>query len=177
MKKSIYILSFSLSLFIFSCGNDENKEEVVVSDENAQVSYSQLPAITSISKEKLAEINKWKKFKELSSLMEKFQRQNTGDLTYYAEEFIRLDKDIEKDTLFPAKFEIPDVKSRLIVFNTFSNQLKVRLEENAPIDSINITRKRVMMSYNALRDQLSESLKSKIYEDFINNTPPSKEKP
>ncbi|MEL4308836.1 hypothetical protein [Joostella sp. CR20] len=167
MKSIIYIAIFLGGLFFTSCGSDASQDGNVTSEEEKELTYSELPAIVPISQEKLTEINKWKKFKELSVLMEKFQNQQTGDLTYFAEEFIRLDTDIAKDSLFPAKFNSPDVKSRLVVFKTFSHQLKTRLEENAPVDSINVSRAKILTTYNALRQQLSEALKSKIYQDFI----------
>ncbi|EIJ38627.1 hypothetical protein JoomaDRAFT_1615 [Galbibacter orientalis DSM 19592] len=167
MKNTAYILLLGLCFIITSCGDKENKEDNSASQDTAVASYKQLPEIKPISNEKLTEINKWKKFKELSNLMEKFQDQNSGDLTYFAEEFIRLDTEIEKDSLFPEKFNVPDVKSRLVVFKTFSNQFKTRLDENAPIDSINVSREKLLVTYNAIRQQLSETLKSKIYQDFI----------
>lgn len=167
MKNTAYILLLGLCFIITSCGNEDNKGDDSASEDTAVASYKQLPEIKPISNEKLTEINKWKKFKELSNLMEKFQDQNSGDLTYYAEEFIRLDTEIEKDSLFPQKFNVPDVKSRLVVFKTFSNQFKTRLDENAPIDSINVSREKLLVTYNAIRQQLSETLKSKIYQDFI----------
>ncbi|MCM5661993.1 hypothetical protein [Galbibacter mesophilus] len=168
MKTNISILFIMLCGFLTACGDSEKKQEKDDAEETVAQGYSQLPEITSINKDKLAEINKWKKFNELSVLMERFQEQESGDLTYFAEEFKRLQGEIEKDSLFPPKFNIPAVKSRLVVFETFTNQLQTRLEESAPLDSVNISRKKVLEAYNAMRQQLAETLKSKIYEDFIN---------
>ncbi|QLE00769.1 hypothetical protein HX109_04020 [Galbibacter sp. BG1] len=167
MKNTFFIIQLSLVILFVSCGNEEKKQEAENAEENIEQVYKPLPEITTISQEKLAEINKWNKFKELSVLMERFQQQQQGDLTYFAEEFNRLETEIEKDTLFPPKFDIPAVKSRIVVFKTFSSQFQTRLEENAPLDSINKSREEVLNAYNAIRKQMSESLKSKLYEDFI----------
>src|SRR5690606_8887306 len=126
-----------------------------------------LPAITSISEDKLNTITQWEKFEQLSILMERFQRQNQGDLSYFAEEFIRLNGELSKDSLMPERFNKAAVHSRIVVLNTFSKQLKIRIEEGAVLDSINISRERVLKSYNALRLQLAEHIKSKLFEEFL----------
>ncbi|MDG3583035.1 MULTISPECIES: hypothetical protein [Galbibacter] len=167
MRTIKYILIIGICLVMYNCGSDDKQDKNNSEETTTEVSYSSLPAINKISKEKLEEINKWKTFKELSTLMEKFQRQNSGDLTYFAEEFIRLDGEIEKDSLFPQKFNVPAVRSRLVVLTTFTEQFKTRLDENSPLDSINISRKRVLDAYNAVRLQLSETLKSKLYKEFL----------
>ena len=152
-----------------SCGNNKegSQDQGEVEIDSTAISYKALPPIASISKEKMNTISEWKKFRELSILMERFQRQDQGDLTYFAEEFSRLNEELAKDSLIPEKFDKPAVKSRIMVLNTFSKQLKVRLEENAKLDSINLTRARVLNSYNALRLQLAEHLKSKLFEEFL----------
>ncbi|MCX2680954.1 hypothetical protein OOZ15_13455 [Galbibacter sp. EGI 63066] len=163
MKVIKYILLLAGCFFLINCGNKSDKEQVE-EEETQETSYEKLPDIVEISDEKLITINKWAKFKELSELMVKFQRQTRGDLSYFSEEFIRLDKEMDS---VPPKFDIPEVKSRMVVFKTFAYQLGSRLNENAPVDSINVSRARVFNAYNAIRIQLSESLKSKIYQEFL----------
>lgn len=168
LKRFQYILIVSGFLLLLSCGNNqENSQEQAVEIDSTTVRYKPLPPLASISEEKMNTISQWKKFRELSILMERFQRQNHGDLTYYTEEFIRLNSELAKDSLMPEKFDKPAVRSRIVVLNTFTKQLKNRLDESSVIDSINIARERVLNSYNALRLQLAEHLKSKLFEKFL----------
>lgn len=168
LKRFQYILIVSGFLLILSCGNNqENSQEQADEIDSTTVRYNRLPPIASISEEKINTISQWKKFHELSILMERFQRQNHGDLTYFTEEFIRLNNELAKDSLMPEKFDKPAVRSRIVVLNTFTKQLKNRLDESSVIDSINIARERVLNSYNALRLQLAEHLKSKLFEKFL----------
>jgi hypothetical protein len=163
-------------LLTVSCGNNqENANQENLEIDSTAVRYSPLPPIASISQEKLNTIGEWEKFRELSIVMERFQRQNQGDLTYFAEEFTRLNNGLAKDSLMPEKFNLPAVKSRIVVLNTFTKQLKNRLDEGAVIDSVNISRKRIIKAYNALRLQLSEQLKSKLFEEFLKQQDKKKE--
>ncbi len=168
LKRFQYILIVSGLLLSVGCGNNkEGSQDQDVEIDSTAVSYKALPPIASISQEKMNTISEWKKFRELSILMERFQRQDHGDLTYFAEEFSRLNNELAKDSLIPQKFDKPAVNSRVLVLNTYSKQLMNRLEENAVIDSIEVSRSRVLNSYNALRLQLAEQLKSKLFEEFL----------
>jgi len=168
LKKLQYILIVSGYLLALSCGNNqENSKDQEAETDLTEVNYRPLPPIASISAEKTSTIGEWKKFRELSILMERFQKQDEGDLSYFAEEFNRLNSELAKDSLIPEKFDNPAVRSRILVLNTFTKELKNRLEENSVVDSIDISRARVLNSYNALRLQLAEHLKSKLFEQFL----------
>jgi len=168
LKRFQYILIVLGLALTVSCANKkEGSQERTVEVDSTAVSYRALPPIVSVSEEKMGTINQWKKFNELNILMERFQQQEHGDLTYFAEEFNRINGELAKDSLMPERFNKPAVKSRIVVLSTFTKQLKNRLEENAEIDSINISRTRVLNSYNALRLQLAEHLKSKLFEEFL----------
>lgn len=168
MKRIQYISVTLGLLLVVGCGNNNgNSQNQEAEIDSTTVHYRALPPIAPISKEKMNTIGQWEKFRELSILMERFQRQDHGDLTYFAEEFNRINSELAKDSLIPAKFNNPAVKSRILVLNTFTKQLKNRLDENSVLDSINITRTRVINAYNALRLQLAEHLKSKLFEEFL----------
>ena len=168
LKSYRYILLLSGLLLLVGCGNNQDNSRDNVSQlDSTEIRYKSLPAITSISEDKLNTITQWEKFEQLSILMERFQRQNQGDLSYFAEEFIRLNGELSKDSLMPERFNKAAVHSRIVVLNTFSKQLKIRIEEGAVLDSINISRERVLKSYNALRLQLAEHIKSKLFEEFL----------
>ena len=154
-------------MLAFGCKNKlQNKKDT--SPNILSEKYTPLPNLYQISsKTKQKEINKWNKFKELGILTARFQKQESGDLSYYAEEFVRLNNEIVKDSLFPEKFKNSEIKSRLLVHANFTNQFKSYLEQNAPLDTLNISRTRILNTYNSLLKQLEESLKSKVYIEFI----------
>lgn len=168
MKRIQHILIALGLLLLVGCGNNNNSsQDQEAAIDSTTVHYRALPPIASISEEKMSTIGQWEKFRELSILMERFQRQDHGDLTYFAEEFNRLNSELAKDSLMPDKFDNPAVKSRILVLNTYTRQLKNRLDENSVLDSINISRTRILNAYNALRLQLAEHLKSKLFEEFL----------
>lgn len=168
LKSYLYILLLSGFLLLMSCGNKkDNSQDQARETDSTAVRYTPLPPIASVSAEKMNTITQWEKFKQLSILMERFQRQNQGDLSYFAEEFIRLNGELAKDSLMPEKFDKAAIQSRIVVLNTFSKQLKIRINEGAVVDSLNISRVRILNSYNALRKQLAEHIKSKLFEEFL----------
>lgn len=138
-------------LFIFSCKpkNQEVAEDTVSAFEIDGAEYPKKIAIDA--KVKSAIIN-WKEFSALEGSFDAlYTVENTEDLTLVIEDLEVKQKAMVKSE-FPEEFDLPQIKGRFTLFNTFllkaKGDLYYRLEvQKSILEMIN--------AYNALRNQLN----------------------
>ncbi len=163
---SLLSLGLLLSFIVFSCGREEKTEENAEDQEQEVRTYAELPEIRPLEGIDESQIDSWINFRELEAEMRTFRNKNSGDLTYTVDQLIQIENKIHADTI-PDKFNTRGIKSRLNLMKTFLYQLKFRLQDNDDVSEVNASRTKVMEAYNALRFQISEVLREKIYEDFL----------
>lgn len=157
-----------LLLLTVACGRSDKEQQKVEPDTAVAVTpYSPLEELYELNSGVKESIADWKAYVNLEREMKNFRATRSGDLGFITDELIRIQKGLITDSI-PEKLKIPAVKSRALVFGTFTQKLKDQLNHRVPVADIDTTRIKIMESYNAFRYQISDALRDKIYEDFLN---------
>src|SRR5690606_7770447 len=106
----------------------------------------------------------WDAFKKVEASIQRLYAN--GDVLTEVEAILESEKELTASN-FPKEFNIPAVKSRIIVINTFLEQLEASAKEEAPDREVHAIKQRVIESYNSFLKQLSESMGKSLAEDFL----------
>ncbi|MBL7473941.1 hypothetical protein [Robertkochia sediminum] len=167
-RYSVILVAF-VAFAAISCGRSEEKATQV---ENTVAiptisTYAPLEELYVIDPRTGERMQTWKAFWELEKEMKNFRATESGDLGFITDELIRLEATLINDSTLE-KVNIPAVKSRVLVFRTFTKKLKDQLNHRVPTPDIDTTRFKILEAYNAFRYQVSDALRDKVYEDFLN---------
>lgn len=156
-----------VSLIAISCGDEpgEGQSEDRV-EETGSTTYTALNPLLKVDPEVEEQLRDWKAYWDLQQEMEVFRAKSVGDLTYITDELLRIQGELIHDSI-PEKVQIPAVKSRSLVFGTFARKLKDQLTQRAPSAEVDTTRMKLMESYNAFRFHITDALREKVFEDFL----------
>lgn len=167
-RYSAILLIFAAFLAI-SCGRSEEKvpQAEDTAAEPTITTYAPLDELYPTEARVGERIKTWKAFWNLEKEMKNFRATESGDLGFITDELIRIEATLIDDSI-PEKVNIPAVKSRVLVFRTFTKKLKDQLNHRVPTADIDTTRFKILEAYNAFRYQVSDALRDKVYEDFLN---------
>lgn len=164
MKK--YFQIFFICCIFFCCKNesdagDSNNELQEVTD---SVALPKLPDIQTPPAEVVAKTANWDAFKKFETSIQRLYAN--GDILTEAQAILESEKELSAST-FPKEFNIPAVKSRIIVIHTFLEQLEASAKDEASERDVHFIKQRVIESYNSFLKQLSESMNKSLAEDFL----------
>lgn len=146
----IYVLCATI-LCLWGCG--ENTQEPAVADTGSQsLQELELPEKVAVNPVARGVLNDWPEFLSLETSLEGIQRaENTEDLRLVIEEMIEKENALAVSE-YPARFDMPQVRSRQKVFKTHLLKVKAQLEyRKDPQQSLT----EAMVAYNALCTQLN----------------------
>lgn len=168
-SKYLFLIAGILPVMLLqSCGRSEKRQQDgETATEVAVTTYAPLDAFYKIDSEAGRQIENWKEFWSLEKEMKNFRETRSGDLGFITDELIRIEGTLMNDSI-QEKVNVPAVKSRVLVFRTFVNKLKDQISHRVPVADIDTTRFKILESYNAFRYQVSDALRDKVYEDFLN---------
>ena len=174
MKKNHFRICTVAVATLFSAlllsGCKHNRGEAQIEDsvsDSVSYTYAPLGPILELPPSVEDSLRGWEAFWDLQEEMERFRIKNTGDLGFSTDELIRIEGELIHDSI-PESIALPAVKSRTLVFRTLAFKLKDQLDHRAPGADIDSTRIKMLESYNAFRFHISDALRVKVYEDFLN---------
>lgn len=164
MKK--YFLIYLVSCSFLCC---KNEGEAVGSNNVSQeitdsVALPKLPEIQTPPAEVVAKTENWVALKNFEASIQRLY--SNGDVLTETEAIIESKKELSESN-FPKEFNIPAVRSRIVVINTFLEQLEASAKEEASEREMHVIKQRVIESYNSFLKQLSESMDKSLAEDFL----------
>ena len=112
-----------------------------------------LPAILEIKGDANKHLDTWTQYKDFDAEVTRFYEKDT-ETEPVVDELLRLEQELRKST-FPDKFDVPQIKSRLLVLKTYLGKAKAAFPENDPL-YIQQQKVEVLKAYNALRKQFME---------------------
>ncbi|WP_340066397.1 hypothetical protein [Ascidiimonas aurantiaca] len=127
-----------------------NTETLVVVSDSVKVT---LPTLIDIKGDANGYLNMWTQYKDFDTEMVRFyeEEEETEPLV---DELIRLEQELGKST-FPDKFNVPQIKSRLLVLKTYLGKAKAAFPENDSLYEKQL-KVEILKAYNALRKQFME---------------------
>lgn len=158
------IIIFSILCIHISCKKDKgeaNKNGIETQDE---VTLSKLPEIKKLSAKVKSKTDAWIEFKELEAGIQRLY--GSGDDLTEAEALVNLEITLS-NSVFPEKFNIPPVLTRVLVLKTFLEQLEAGARDNSSVLELQDYKIRVIESYNSLLIQFEEALKRSVAEEFL----------
>ncbi len=119
----------------------------------------------TIDKEVESIINGWPKFRELDNKIVGFKTVNRPRLFSYVEETETLHEEL-LETEFPEQYDIPQIKSRFLVFKTLLLRLKDHADDSRFSDESLVKEiKDLVDSFNAIKQQMINIGEDNIDED------------
>jgi len=166
MKKYFQIFFISC---IFLCCKSESDAGVSnngLEEITDSAALPKLPEIQTPPAEVVAKTANWDAFKKFEASIQRLY--SNGDVLTEVEAIIESEKELSEST-FPKDFDIPAVKSRIVVINTFLEQLEASAKEEASDREVHAIKQRVIEGYNSFLKQLSEAMDKNLAEDFLKN--------
>ncbi len=166
MKK--YFQIFFISFLVLCCKNesDADASNNVSQEITDSIALPKLPEIKGPPAEVVAKTANWDAFKKFDASIQRLY--SNGDVLTEVEAIIESEKELSEST-FPKEFNIPAVKSRIMVINTFLEQLEASAKEGASDREVHAIKQRVIEVYNSFLKQLSEAMDKNLAEDFLKN--------
>ena len=155
----------------------QKKEQAPVASPDVPEAQQQLKAVTPPEIIRLkpgyeTEIAQWEAYNRLAFEMQKFQKAAPGEHSVIVEELLESEKELSKSD-FPEKFNIPAVKSRVLVFKTYVLQTKsLLIGEPLANDTLTKQQAKVIAAFNALKKQFAEALTEDITQELLKDVEP-----
>ncbi|MCB0375941.1 MAG: hypothetical protein KDD04_08495, partial [Sinomicrobium sp.] len=159
MKKIIHTTGF-IFLILAAC---REKEGVPVAENPTQQQQEQYegaaepPAVLILKPDYEAEVKKWEAFHNLEIEMLKFEKADRQEGLLILEDLLNLEKQLSASD-FPEQFNIPAVKSRILLLKTYLLQTKAEVGEAADDVLFNTQKTKIITAFNAIKKQLAETL-------------------
>ncbi|NER12969.1 hypothetical protein GWK08_05930 [Leptobacterium flavescens] len=150
-------------LLMVACTKEVKNDTPEEVTEEVQEFNGQLPTLAKVPSKLKTELDKWAAFKAFETEISRLPQTEADQLTFLLDELINKEKELA-DSDFPPKFDLPAVKSRLMVVKTFVLQTKAVVEEKG---DINMQYAKMITAYNSLVKQLSEAMEENIVEEFL----------
>lgn len=163
MPKMYYL--FALILVIVSC---KDTKELLEDEQESDwgIVASQLPAKLALNAKSQAIIADWKAFKTFDASFDRiYTATYREDLELIVEDLVEQQKAL-KDSNYPSRFDIPQVKGRQNVLKTFILKAKGDLEyRQDPKVSI----EEMIAAYNSFRNQFNVEVNNTLPKELIVN--------
>lgn len=167
MKKPIAIALLMLML-LPGCREKEQEEAPETSVREAEREAVELPELMRLQAGYEAEIAQWEMFGNLEIEVKKFQKAGAGEGVLIVEDLLNLEKQLSASE-FPEKFDIPAVKSRLLVLKTYLLQTKSLLSAQQVNEVPDHQKINIIEAFNAIKNQLAQTLTDDMTEQLLEN--------
>ena len=169
--KKHFLALLLIFLIVLGC-KENNPKPLDYSPKESQESQTvaQLPTIVKISSEVEAEIAKWDSYKDFEKSFVTLTRKNKKEeLKLLVDELIEKEKNINKDSI-PEPLNDARIKSRLKVLETYLLETKAKLSEaQVAENTITNQKAKLLLAFNALRNQFTEVLTNNISETLLDD--------
>ena len=167
LKRTTRFCLLLTTVLLVACGQEQAGENTAENARNSSdYTYAPLAPVLELEPQVEEAIQNWESFWDLQQEMELFRAKGSGDLSFITDDLLRIQTELINDSI-PEKVQNPAVKSRSLVFGTFARKLKDQISHRAPVAELDTTRFKLMEAYNAFRFHISDALRDKVYEDFL----------
>jgi hypothetical protein len=166
MKVMLCIVAL-LALILTSCRREvqEKPSDKVVREKQAKPENP--PKLMRLKPEYEKAIRDWEAYSNLEMEMQRFQISTPKEYVLIVENLLRLEKELSASK-FPDKFNIPQLKSRILVFKTYLLQTKSLVKEERVDTKVIADQKiKLITAFNAIKKQLAEALTENITEELL----------
>ncbi|MEM9686785.1 MAG: hypothetical protein AAF934_07670, partial [Bacteroidota bacterium] len=151
------LIFFALILVLTTACQEKDREPAVessdVPEEQQQIKTVNPPEIIRLKPGYETEVTQWETYNRLAFEMQKFQKAQPKEYSVIIEALLASEKELSESD-FPEKFNIPAVKSRVLVFKTYVLQTKSLLtKEPLASDTLMRQQTKVIAAFNALKKQ------------------------
>ncbi len=135
-------------------------------DTGRTLDKSELPRKSTVNAKATTILRKWKEFTIFETTFDRlYTSENREDLILVTEDLVEKQKALEV-SVYPAEFDIPQIKGRQKVLKTYILKTKGDLEYRLdPENSL----KETIQAFNALREQFNVVVNNTLPEDLIKN--------
>ncbi|SHJ71730.1 hypothetical protein SAMN04487911_13216 [Arenibacter nanhaiticus] len=158
------LFSITLAFLLLAACNQDKKN--VISNETVDTFFSvdSLPKPNALNGKASLEVKDWEAFNRLETAFESLYKvANREDLKLVIEDLIEKQK-LVAGSPYPEKFDVPQVKSRQKVFETFILKTKGDLEYRVNTKEATIE---MIHAYNAFRNQFNVMVNSAMDSTLI----------
>lgn len=163
------ILICTLVVLIVGVSCNQKDDKVSEAEDKTtipEMSQKKLPKIIPLTGKAKENVKNWTEFADFDFEMQRIYEEDI-DLKTLFNELLRREKELRASG-FPEKFDIPAVRSRLLVLRTCLGRATAALDQNDAALMIN-EKTAIVKAYNAVRIQFMDAWKKNIAEEFLKN--------
>ena len=164
MKQIIYL---SLSIILFSCGNNKKDTLTTVQEKPQRSIAKQHTRVKSVKVDFEKEIADWEELKTVNSFLKKFNKVSPNEALSNALELRDLVKSL-KDSVKPVIFDIPSFKARVNVLHNETLRLAdLTLIPAITSEEVNLQVDKTIAAFSSVNSKINTILTKKRFEDEI----------
>ncbi|WP_461534387.1 hypothetical protein [Sinomicrobium sp.] len=159
-------------LLLLGCKGDKDKNsEATEAELDSEIPEEKvkLPEFWQFDQAEQEELASWEEYAAFSTAIKDYAAEKEGDLMMQMDNILEKKKQLS-DSVFPAKFDHPSIKSRLSVVHTFL--LQTRLEAPEPVTAAfrYQQKSKILSSFYNLEQQLDERMQANLADEYIDET-------
>lgn len=166
LMKTLFKILIPAAILLLSC--QEKEKDPVVQEQLAEQHFKNEdpPEIMQLKPEYEAEAKQWEALYNLENGIQKFQRTTEIEYALGVEELLELEKTLSTSG-YPEKFDVPSIKSRVLVLKTHLLQTQSIVNKEVVNDTLIVQHIKIITAFNAIKKQVAETLTNDITEELL----------